>query len=85
MTPFQKDIISIIRSAFTSKIPNLSDGVDYSRIYNFAVKHQIVCILYEGLVGREDFKADGIYPKVLYDCMRIFVAQYEAAARAFGY
>ena len=63
MTPFQKDIISIIRSAFTSKIPNLSDGVDYSRIYNFAVKHQIVCILYEGLVGREDFKADGIYQK----------------------
>lgn len=63
MTPFQKDIISIIRAAFSGETPKLSDGVDYSRIYNFAVKHQIVCILYEGLVGREDFKSDGIYQK----------------------
>lgn len=63
MIPFQKDIISIVRAALAGKVPELSDGVDYSRIYNFAVKHQIVCILYEGLVGREDFKADGIYQK----------------------
>ena len=49
MKRFEKDVLALIRSAFSGKKPKLSGGISVRSIFNFCMAHQILGLVYGAL------------------------------------
>ena len=51
MTNFQRDVISLIKSALTNEKVNISDDLDWQKVLRLSESHRIGIILYYGIVN----------------------------------
>ena len=66
LSSFERGIITLINNALKSENKTLPEDFDYSKVYNFGVKHQILPLLYYGGAGDQKFMASDIGNKMLY-------------------
>lgn len=63
MNEFEKSVITIIKASLNDETPILTTEIDYEKVYKFAVRQQIVNILFDGLSKIQDFHKSPIYPR----------------------
>lgn len=51
MTDFQRDVISLIKSALTNEKVNISDQLDWRKVLSLSAKHRIAILLYYGIAN----------------------------------
>lgn len=51
MTEFQRDVISLIKSALTNEKLNISDELDWQKVLSLSEKHRIAILLYYGITN----------------------------------
>lgn len=51
MTEFQRDVISLIKSALTNEKVNISDNLDWQKVLSLSEKHRIAILMYYGIAN----------------------------------
>lgn len=51
MTDFQRDVISLIKSALTNEKVNVSNQLDWRKVLSLSAKHRIAILLYYGIAN----------------------------------
>lgn len=51
MTDFQREVISLIKSALTNEKAEISDGLDWQKVLRLSEKHRIGILLYYGIAN----------------------------------
>ena len=76
LSSFKKGVITLINNALKGEKKSLPDDFDYSRLYNFAVKQQIIPLLYYGVrhdarflssTGADKLKYTALYSAAISD------------------
>lgn len=53
MTDFQREVISLIKSALTNEKAEISDGLDWQKVLRLSEKHRIGILLYYGIANSQ--------------------------------
>ena len=71
LSSFETGIITLINNALKGENQPLPEGFDYSRVYDFGIKHQILPLLYYGGAGNPKFLASDTGNKMLFGTMSL--------------
>ena len=71
LTSFETGIITLLNNALKGENQPLPGDFDYSKIYNFGIKHQILPMLFYGGAENPEFMANDTEGKILFGSMQL--------------
>lgn len=71
LTSFETGIITLLNNALKCENQPLPEGFDYSKVYGFGVKHQILPMLFYGGAENPEFMASDTEGKILFGTMQL--------------
>ncbi len=71
LTSFETGIITLLNNALKGENQPLPEGFDYSKVYNFGIKHQILPMLFYGGAENPEFMASDTEGKMIFGTMQL--------------
>lgn len=71
LTSFETGIITLLNNALKGENQPLPEGFDYSKVYDFGIKHQILPMLFYGGAENPEFMASDTEGKILFGTMQL--------------